>query len=64
MGIREVNINSKSGNTELVLFSKNGGVVRGIFDTKNKMNNYKIPSEIYACEVLTSDGKKLIENKF
>lgn len=64
MAIRECNIGSDSICTELVLYSKNEGVVRGIFDLKNKISNYKIPNEIYACEVLTTEGRKFIENKF
>lgn len=65
MSIREVNIESKTGRTELVLFSKNQGVVRGIFDQKNKLNNYKmISNEIYACEILSSEGRKYIQNKY
>lgn len=64
MNIREVNIDSKSGNTELVLFSKNGGAVRGVFDKKNKVNNYKISNEIYAYEVLSLEGRKFIEKRF
>ena len=65
MSIREVNIESKTGRTELVLFSKNQGVVRGIFDQKNKLNNYKmISNEIYACEILSSESRKYIQNKY
>ena len=37
MYVREVNIDQHQERTELILFQKNLGVIRGIFDANNKL---------------------------
>ena len=47
---------------DLVLFSKDLGTVRGIFDPVNKMTQYKlITNEIHCQEVLTMRGRDYIK---
>ncbi len=49
--------------SELVIYSKNQGTVRGIFDPNNKFTQYKlVNNEIYAQEVLTNNGKEFLKN--
>ena len=58
MAIPEVNIDFAHHSTQhfsdLVLFSKQLGTVRGIFDPINKFTQYKlVTNEIHAQEILT-----------
>ena len=46
------------GFTDLIMYDKNVGRVRGIFDRNNRLTQYKlITNEIHAQEVLTAKGK-------
>ena len=54
MSISEVNIKANQEKTDIVLFSKDKNVIRGIFDPEYKLSQYKmINNEIFAFEVLT-----------
>jgi hypothetical protein len=62
MGIKEVNVDLDQHLTQhfsdLVLYTKTLGTVRGIFDPLNKLTQYKLATnEIYVQEVLTSRGR-------
>lgn len=66
MAIPEVNIDlehhSTQHFTDLVLYSKQLGSVRGIFDPINKFTQYKlVTNEIHAQEILTSRGREYIK---
>ena len=59
----EVNIDTRWINeqmcSQLILFSTNLGTVRGVFDSRNRLTQYKlITDEIHACEVLSPSGKE------
>lgn len=48
--------------SELILYSKTVGTVRGVFEPSNRLTQYKlITNEIHAQEVLTSRGKDYIK---
>lgn len=49
------------GFSDLVLYCKQLGTVRGIFDPANKLTQYKlITNEIHAQECLTPRGKEYV----
>lgn len=59
----EVNIDTRWVNeqmcSQLILFSTNLGTVRGVFDPRNRLTQYKlITDEIHAREVLSPSGKE------
>lgn len=66
MGIREVNVDLdhhlSQHFSDLVLYTKTLGTIRGIFDPLNKLTQYKLDTnEIYVQEVLTSRGREYIK---
>lgn len=66
MKIKEVNVDVEhhlsQRFSELVLYSKALGTVRGIFDPMNTLTQYKLlTNEIHAQEVLTMRGREYIK---
>ena len=66
MGIKEVNIDLdhhvSQHFSDLVLYTKTVGTVRGVFDPLNKLTQYKLhTNEIHAQEVLTMRGREYIK---
>jgi len=66
MAIKEVNINLDHHNlqhfSDLVLYTKTLGTVRGVFDPVNILPRYKLQTnEIHAHEVLTTRGREYIK---
>lgn len=66
MKIKEVNVDLdhhlSQHFSDLVLYSKTLGTVRGIFDPMNKLTQYKLlTNEIHAQEVLTMRGREYIK---
>ena len=61
--IREVNIEVKSGNSELVLFQMNQqGSLRGFFNPELKLSNYQfMGQDLMAAEILTRTGRNKIK---
>ena len=48
--------------TDLILYSQDHGVVRGVFDPDCKLNQYKLlGNDLYAQEVLTDRGREYIK---
>jgi hypothetical protein len=61
--IREVNIDSQSRVSSLVLFSQVKGIIRGIFNPENRLSNYNLfNNEIEAIEVLNKRGREAIRD--
>ena len=61
--IREVNIQVKSGNSELLLFQMNQqGSLRGFFNPELKLSNYQfMGQDLMAAEILTRTGRNKIK---
>ena len=62
MEIKDVNIDSNSLGSQLVLYSSSKGVIRGIFNSEFKLTQYNLlTNEIEAIEVLNRKGREQIQ---
>jgi hypothetical protein len=63
--VREVNIDTNSKVSTVVLYSQIKGIIRGIFNPEYRLTQYNLlTNEIEAIEVLSRKGRDVIKNLY